>query len=307
MKKYNYIFGPVLSRRFGRSLGIDLVKAKTCTMDCSFCQLGHTISTTTTLKEYAPVNEVKGEINDWLASGGTADYITLSGSGEPTLHSKLGEIIDHVHGRTSIPVLLLTNSSLLHLPAVRSAAARADAVKVSLSAWDSVSFRRINHPDRAISFGLMVKGLLAFRKLFKGQLWMEVFLIRGLNSSSRDAARIARLAAKIKPDRIQLNTAIRPPADKSVAAVPGIQMARLAKLFTPVAETIGNSTATQAADASQDTTAILALLRRHACTAGELARAFGTTGVNMTTIIKKLYSAGLVKRQRMKKEIYYSI
>ncbi|MEI6809313.1 MAG: radical SAM protein, partial [bacterium] len=197
MKKYSYLFGPVLSRRFGNSLGVDLVPLKTCTMDCIFCQLGRTAKKTFIRKEYVPVELVNAEIADWLASGEVADCITLSGSGEPTLHSRFGDVIHFIHKHTTIPVLLLTNSSLLRLAPVRRAAARADIVKISLSAWDQASFSKINKPFSGITFERYLAGLQAFRTEFKGQLVMEVFLVRGLNSDKDDARKIAELASII--------------------------------------------------------------------------------------------------------------
>lgn len=133
MKKYNHLFGPVPSRRFGRSLGIDLTPYKTCSFDCIFCQLGKTTVKTLERREYVPAAEVIEELDDWIKSGGEADYITLSGSGEPTLHSRFGEIIEFARGASSIPVALLTNGSTLGIPEVRAAAAKADVVKISLS------------------------------------------------------------------------------------------------------------------------------------------------------------------------------
>ena len=131
-----HLFGPVPSRRFGRSLGVDLIPFKTCGFDCIFCQLGHTTRKTLKRKEYVPVDQVIEELADWLKTEGQADYITLGGSGEPTLNSEFGRVIDFVRNATTIPVALLTNGSLLSNPEVRVQAAQANVVKVSLSAWD---------------------------------------------------------------------------------------------------------------------------------------------------------------------------
>ncbi len=146
MKKYKYLFGPVPSRRFGRSLGVDLIPYKTCSMNCVFCQLGRTSKTTVTRKEYVSTDLVKEELKYWLKTNKNADYITLSGSGEPTLHTRFGEILEFIRTNTNIPAVLLTNSTMLYLPEVREAAALADIVKISLSAWDQASLRRVNRP-----------------------------------------------------------------------------------------------------------------------------------------------------------------
>jgi len=135
-REYKYLFGPVPSRRFGRSLGIDLTPFKTCSLDCVFCQLGKTTCKTAQRDEFVPIQDVLAELSDWLKTNGNADVVTLSGSGEPTLHSKFGEVIEFVRKRSNIPMLLLTNGTMLHLPDVREAAAAANMVKASLSAWD---------------------------------------------------------------------------------------------------------------------------------------------------------------------------
>ncbi len=133
MARYKHLFGPVPSRRFGRSLGIDLTPFKTCSFDCIFCQLGHTTVLTADRSQHVPLKQVFDELDDWKKNDGVADILTLAGSGEPTLHSGFGEVIEHARS-LGLPVALLTNGSLLHLPEVRKAAAGADIVKVSLSA-----------------------------------------------------------------------------------------------------------------------------------------------------------------------------
>lgn len=142
MQKYQYLFGPVPSRRLGRSLGVDLTPYKTCTLDCVFCQLGRTTKKTVTRQEYVPTDRVLAELEQWLKSDGKADYITLSGSGEPTLHSRFGEVLEFIRANSKIPAVLLSNGMMLYLPEVRAAAAYANVLKVSLSAWDQMSARR---------------------------------------------------------------------------------------------------------------------------------------------------------------------
>ena len=143
VKQYQHLFGPVPSRRFGRSLGVDLTPYKTCTFDCIFCQLGRTTNQTFDRKEYVPVREVIDELDNWIKSSGEADYITLAGSGEPSLHSRFGEVIEFVRRSSSVPVALLTNGSLLKYADVRTAASNANVVKVSLSAGTQALFEYI--------------------------------------------------------------------------------------------------------------------------------------------------------------------
>ncbi|NPV49511.1 MAG: radical SAM protein, partial [Armatimonadetes bacterium] len=158
------VFGPVPSRRLGHSLGIDLVPYKTCTYDCIYCQLGPTTCQTVTRTEYVPLAEVVAEMSDRLAQGVQADYITLSGSGEPTLYSRLGEVVAALKAMTAVPVAVLTNGSLLSEPEVRAALAEADLVVPSPDAGDDATFQRVNRPHTAINFADMVDGLREFRK-----------------------------------------------------------------------------------------------------------------------------------------------
>ncbi|MEI6970971.1 MAG: radical SAM protein [bacterium] len=305
MKKYKYLFGPVLSRRFGRSLGVDLVPQKTCTMDCVFCQLGRTRATTTVRREYVPVAGVTREIARWVRSGEQADFITLSGSGEPTLHSRFGDIIDYIHRHTSIPVLLLTNSSLFHLPEVRHAAARADIVKVSLSAWDQQSFGRVNRASDGLLFSAILKGLVAFRSGFKGILVMEVFLVPELNSSPGQAKRIAELATTVRPDRIQFNTAVRPPADRTVLPLAASRMRALSRLFHPRAELIPAGGPEKGNSIAADGESVYGLLRRHPCTIAQVAKAFDMSPGAARNLVELLVRSGRLTSTRMKNTVYY--
>ncbi|MHC4592376.1 MAG: radical SAM protein, partial [Planctomycetota bacterium] len=168
----NYTYGPVASRRLGRSLGVDLVPLKTCTFNCIYCQLGPTAHTTIERADYTPVAEVVSEVREHLAEGVTPDYITLGGSGEPTLHRSFGEVAAQIREGTDVPIALLTNGSLLHLPEVREACTAIDLVLPSLDAGDEETFRRINRPQPTITLAQVVAGLTALRREFQGEIWL---------------------------------------------------------------------------------------------------------------------------------------
>ena len=305
-KKYRHLFGPVPSRRFGRSLGVDLTPFKTCSLDCVFCQLGRTTCRTAERGEYVPAADVLAEIDDWLTTDGNADVITLSGSGEPTLHSRCGEVIEFIRRKTDIPVLLLTNGTLLHLPQVRDAAAVANVVKVSLSAWNQRSFEHINRPCAGLTFEQLVAGETAFRKVFKGQLLLEVFLLWGLNSTLVDVSKIAEFVSRVRPDRVQLNTAVRPPAEQFAVALPIEHMAELAGLFTPTAEVIAEFSAVHAADVQANEDTILAMLQRRPCTPEQVAAVFGMHLNEVSKYIGKLCRTGRAHSSRRGVGVYYS-
>jgi len=275
MKDRKYLFGPVPSRRFGRSLGVDLTPYKTCTLDCVFCQLGRTTDKTIERREYVNIEEVLTELEEWIDKDGQADYITLSGSGEPTLHARFGEVLALIRKKSDIPSLLLTNGTLLHLPEVRKAAAGAHVVKISLSAWDQESYGWVNRPHSGLRFDDLVEGEKAFRREYSGQLWMEVFLVPGINAMPDDVRKIAALAEEIRPDRIQLNTAIRPAAEDVAVPLSKDHMSELTHLFHPQAEVIAEFSKPKDLKLKVTGESVLAMLRRRPCTAEQIADGFG--------------------------------
>ena len=302
---YRCLYGPVLSRRLGLSLGVDLVPLKTCTFDCVFCQLGSTGECSLERGEHVPVDDVLGELDSWLRRDGEADYVTLCGSGEPTLHSRFGGVIDAVHGRSSLNVALMTNGSLLYLPGVRADAARADLVKVSLSAWDPVSFRTINRPHGDLRFKDVVEGLRLFRRVFKGVLWMEVFVLAGINDSPEAIRKIAKLAESVGPDRVHLNTAVRPPAEETAVRVDSGTLERLALFFDPPAELAVESEQVKTSAPAAVGDRILAALLRRPSTSSDLASAFGIDPAEVSGILEELCRAGLVRKEAHGDEMYY--
>jgi wyosine [tRNA(Phe)-imidazoG37] synthetase (radical SAM superfamily) len=207
---FKYIYGPVPSRRLGRSLGIDLVPFKTCTYDCIYCQLGRTTNKTMERRSYVPIEDIIGELKIKLATGEHPHYITIAGSGEPTLHSEIGELIVRIKAMTKIPVTVLTNGSLLFMPEVRAALMQADLVIPSLDAGDETMFRYVNRPHPEISFDRMVNGLIDFTRDFPGDVWLEVLLLFGITGMADETRKIAAYAERIGPQRVQLNTVCRP-------------------------------------------------------------------------------------------------
>ena len=300
------MFGPVPSRRFGRSLGVDLTPYKTCSLDCVFCQLGRTTNRTVIREEYVSTEAVIGELDGWMKSDDKADYITLSGSGEPTLHSRFGEVLESIRANSSIPAVLLTNGTLLHLPEVRDAASLANIVKVSLSAWDQTSYRRINRPHKQLKFSQLVEGQRAFRKQFQGELWLEVFMVWGMNSTSSDVRRIAALADEIDPDRIHLNTAARPPAEEFAEALSTERMSSLCHLFHPKAEVIAEFSAEKDFSLKANKETVLSMLERRPCTMDQIAKGFGMHINEVSKYIGNLMRSGQIRKEQKNSTVYYA-
>lgn len=208
---YKFLFGPVPSRRLGMSLGVDLVPKKVCSLDCVYCEVGKTTKLTLDRKEYIKMDKLKEELSHYFNTNPDPDYITFSGSGEPTLNSSIGKVLQFIkQNRPNIPVAVLTNGTLLYDKNVREAIIHADVVLPSLDAATEEVFRKINRPATDLSIDKYIQGLIDFRKEFKGKIWLEIFILPGYNDSENELAELKKAILKIKPDSIQLNTLDRP-------------------------------------------------------------------------------------------------
>ncbi len=303
--RYSYLFGPVPSRRFGRSLGVDLLPLKTCTMDCLFCEVGPTTALVMERNEYVPTAVVIEELRQWSEAGGATDFVTVAGAGEPTLHTGFGEVLRFVSGLKRFRSALLTNSSLLHLPEVRRDAAHADVVKATLSAWDEESFRSLHKPHGSLTFAKLLEGLRAFAATYTGELWLEVFLVPGINAGAENARRIAALANPLKPARVHLNTVIRPPAHPGIFACSAEELEEYAGLFTPRAEvTAPFKLRSEAADFGRES--VLAMLARRPCNETDIAQASGLAMEAVKTLLADLAARGLIKAEMHGGEQYFA-
>jgi wyosine [tRNA(Phe)-imidazoG37] synthetase (radical SAM superfamily) len=301
-----HIYGPVPSRRLGRSLGVDLVPYKICSYDCIYCQLGRTTQKTIERKEYVPLNDLVEEIGRVTAAGVAADYVTLSGSGEPTLHSGIGRVIAELKSKTTIPVAVLTNGSLLWDAKVRESILQADLIVPSLDAAGPAMFRYVNRPHRDIAFERMLEGLIALRREFKKKIWLEVMLIGGVTAIPKEVEKMADRASRVEADRIQLNTVTRPPAEGFAYAVPREKMEDFVELFGVGAEVIadyaGRENIEWAGIARRE---VLSLIERRPCALEDIA---GGLGIHRNEVLKHvgaLEKDGLVAAESRGNRVYY--
>jgi len=303
-KKQQYIFGPVPSRRLGRSLGVDLVPFKTCTYDCVYCQLGRTTEKTMQRKEWVPIDVVISQLKAKLVS--RPDYITFSGSGEPTLFSRLEELIARAKGITDIPVAVLTNGSLLWQPEVRDALKAADLVVPSLDAGDSRIFQYVNRPHSDITFGMMLDGLVKFRDQYKGKYWLEVFLLSGVNTSEAEIERLKKCISVIQPDKVQVNTVTRPPAEGFAESVAQNQLEAIADKLYEKAEVIADySIAVGQQDFSARRQDILTLLKRRPCCVEDIAVGLGLHRNEVIKYVEELSQEGKIEGRPQNQRLYY--
>jgi wyosine [tRNA(Phe)-imidazoG37] synthetase (radical SAM superfamily) len=306
MAQFAHVFGPVPSRRLGRSLGIDLVPLKTCTYDCIYCQLGRTTNKTTQRRQYAPLEDVLSEMDRKLATGPAPDYVTLSGSGEPTLYAGLADLIRGIRKRTTAPVAVLTNGSLMWDPQVREALLEADLVIPSLDAGDEQLFQQVNRPHPDILFEAMVGGIARFCEESAKPVWLEVFLLDGLTAIPSEVGKIARIVDRINPQRVQLNTVARPPAEEGARPVAAGRLRELAGMFGERAEVIADF---HAADHGRYSFAaeadILNLLRRRPCSLPDLANGLLLHPSEAMKHLDRLVRSGLVAIVPRNGRIFY--
>lgn len=235
-----YVFGPVPSRRLGQSLGIDTIPLKTCNWNCVYCQLGRSQPLINERKEYFPPRAILEEVQTALAQhpDGDIDWITFVGSGEPTLHSSIGYLIRKVKELTPLPIAVITNGSLLYLPEVQEALLSADAVMPTLDAGNPHLYKRINRPHPDLDYEQFVNGLRSFKTIYKGQLWIEVMLVRGLNDTTEALEELAHVLQSIGPDQVHILLPDRPPAETWVQPPDEEGLMRAAAILGDIAHVV---------------------------------------------------------------------
>jgi wyosine [tRNA(Phe)-imidazoG37] synthetase (radical SAM superfamily) len=308
--EYRYLFGPVPSRRLGHSLGMDLVPFKTCSYDCIYCQLGRTTEKTVTRREYVPVDEMIRELERKLKEPGKIDYVTLAGSGEPTLYSGLGEVVKAAKKMTDIPVAVLTNGSLLWDDAVQKSLAEADLVVPSLDAGSADLFRYVNRPCAALSFHQVVEGIIDFCSAHREKIWLEVFLLAGVNGTKKEIRKFNAIIRKINPAKVQLNTVTRPPAEQFALEMPSESLRELADRLDGPVEIISDfdrplADATEASGGMEHE--VVALLGRRPCSVNDIAGSLNLRPQEVIKYLDALEKRGRLVVRRSGENMYYSV
>ena len=302
----HHVYGPVPSRRLGLSLGVDLIPFKTCSYDCLYCQLGKTTEKCVARKEYVDTATVLHQIEKAISLKQRIDYITFSGSGEPTLHSGIGFLIQETKRITTIPVAVITNSSLLYEEAVQEALLHADLVVPSLDAGGEETFHVINRPHDSIQFSDMVEGLERFSQSFKGKLWLEVMFVAGINDSDEALDALRLKLKQIRRDKIQLNTVFRPPADEAARAVGAAWLQRVNDLLGDTAEIVTDFRGNMQDEAvKNDKKRILGLIRRRPVTVSDIIASLGMHRNEVIKLITILEKHALVKPVLFEGRTYY--
>jgi len=304
---YRHLFGPVPSRRLGRSLGIDPVPHKTCSFDCVYCQLGPTTHHTAERRPYVPATQIIAELEYWLEQDGCADYLTLSGSGEPTLNCEIGDVIHWAQSHTTIPIAVLTNSSLLWDPEVRAQLATADLLLPSLDAALASSFARVNRPCTGLDLDRVLAGLKAMSDEFAGEIWLEVLLVEDINSSPEDLLALAAAVHDLRHERVQINTVVRPPAESCARPVTAGQLQEACLILGPRAEIIAplEGLAGLVGARKGASEALLELLNRRPCDLADLAMALGIHRNEVAKYINILLRGGLIESVEVEGKTFF--
>lgn len=213
MSRLKYVFGPVPSRRLGRSLGVSPIIKKACNYSCIYCQLGRTDKMTNTRKEFFPVKDILNEFREYLKDEQKFDVVSIVGEGEPTLYSKLGELIRGLKSLTDKPVAVITNSALMGDPDVRAELMEADIVLPSLDSFDERSWHKIDRPHGKLVYKDVFNGLVEFTHNFKGQIYMELMLMDSINDDNESIDKFKELFSKLSYEKLYINTPVRPPAE----------------------------------------------------------------------------------------------
>jgi wyosine [tRNA(Phe)-imidazoG37] synthetase (radical SAM superfamily) len=308
---YKYLFGPVPSRRLGVSLGIDLIPKKVCSLNCVYCEVGKTTKLTTDRMEYVKYDDVIIELKQFMSNNPKIDYITFSGSGEPTLNSRIGEVISFVKNNyPKIKTAVLTNGTLLYDKKLRSELLQVDVILPSLDAGSQSVFKKIDRPNANLNIETYIEGLINLRKEYKGKIWLEVFLLKNYNDSKEELELIKKAIVKINPDSIQLNTLDRPGTIADLIPLTKDEMQKIIDDWNlPDVEIIASPPERVNIESYRDDieTAILETISRRPCTLDDLHNLLGIHINEINKYLGTLEADNKIKIVRLERGAFYEI
>lgn len=305
-----HLFGPVPSRRLGVSLGVDLVPYKFCTMNCIYCEIGRTTDLTMTRAEYVSFEEIVKELQEYLANEPKLDYITFSGAGEPTLNSRIGDIVSFLKREyKKYKIALITNSTLLSDPGVRQEVIDIDLLLPSLDAISQSVFERINRPFPALDTISILEGLIAFRQESQAEVWLEIFLLPGINDQERELSLIKEAVLKIKPHRVQLNSLDRPGTERWLVKEPEEQLQKIAEFFKPLPVEIISRKQTKGEFPEIDEQMeeiLISTIKRRPCTIADMSEILNLHIDEVAKYLDYLQKKGVLKVEEQERGVFYS-
>ena len=307
--EYRYIFGPVPSRRLGISLGVDLIPPKTCSYNCIYCESGKTTNLTVERREYVPLDDVLKELDSVLKTHPRLDFVTYSGSGEPTLHSRISEVTRFVKEKyPEYKTALLTNGSLFYDEKVRRDCLDIDVVIPSLDCAGETEFKKVDRPHHSLSAAVVNAGIARFRTEYSGQIWLEIFIVPGINDTDEEIGRINAEIAKIRPDKIQLNTLDRPGVVDWIRPADDMRMQEIAGKLRHDNIEIAGKPATRSSNKAYSgdiSDVILRTVRRRPCTLDDIVKITGLHTNEVNKYLGVLVAEGKITEARGERGVFY--
>ena len=308
---YKYLFGPVPSRRLGASLGVDLVPKKVCSLDCVYCEVGGTSKHTIDRMEYVKYVKVTAEIKDYFLNNPDPDYITFSGSGEPTLNSRIGDVIRFVKEiKPDVPIAVLTNGTMLYDKNVQEELMNADLLMPSLDAASKEVFERLNRPASKLEFNRYIQGLIEFSDKFKGKIWLEVFILPGYNDNEKELRELKRIIQKIDPDSVQINTLDRPGVIENIRAATHEELERVLGMWglknVEIIAAAKERKAVQSYRKNAEATILETIVRRP-CTIDDLEKILSLPAVEINKYLDVLEAEKKIVPVQQSRGLFYKV
>ena len=302
-----YVFGPVPSRRLGFSLGVDTIRSKYCSFDCIYCQIGKTTFLEVERRRFFDPDEITEEVIRRVSEVSRVDFVTFSGSGEPTLNSDLGYMIREIKKKTRVPIAVITNGSLLFREDVRGDLMDADVVLPSLDAASDDIFHYINRPHALIELPVIIEGLRQFRNIYKGELWLEIMMIKGVNDDPEELAEFKKILDYVGADKIQLNTVTRPPSEENAGAMDASALEGVCRFFGNRCEVV--SAFDKSAECTEDDADweenVLGIIERRSMSLEDIVKVTGVPYLKAKSRLSSLERKGAVKGYYFGDNLYF--
>ena len=308
---YKRLFGSVPSRRLGMSLGIDLVPKKVCSLNCAYCEVGETTKLTVDRMEYVKIDKIIAELKEFMSNNPKIDYITFSGSGEPTLNNRIGDVLSYIkQNYPEVKTAILTSGALLSDKEVRKEILASDVILPSLDAASQLVFEKINRPNPILKIETYIQGLVDMRKEYKGSIWLEVFLLKDYNDSADELKLLKEAILKINPDSVQLNTLDRPGTVSGLHALTNEELQTVADNWKiPNVEIIASASKRTTLDSfNTDIEAtILNTIARRPCTLEDLHQILGIHINEINKYLGTLELNSKIKSVELDRGVFYEL
>lgn len=287
-------------------MGVDVIPRKYCNFDCIYCQVGKTTGKNTTRRTFFRAKEVARQVVDTVCATEKVDFVTFSGSGEPTLNKNLGTMIREIKKNINTPVAVITNSSLFDLEEVRNDLMRADVILPSLDAASNEMFQRINRPQSNIDIVKIIEGIKSLRKQYTGLIWLEIMMIKGMNDTKEELQKLNDIVKDLNVDRIHLNTITRPPSESNAGPLAQGELEQIKKLFGNKCEVISSFEKDGIHQQREGwAEALVDILKRRALTLDDISKITGVASSRIIEQLRDMEKNGLIETYRLGSDIYY--